>query len=72
METLIKKQKVKKYIYHYFILILKAYLFDSKGIDLICLLFILLEKISILRNQSANNIESNSTVKWKSLSTFTI
>ena len=36
--------------------------FDSKAIDLICWLFMLSEKISMLRNQPANNIESNSIV----------
>ena len=34
--------------------------FGLKVIDLICLLFMLLEKISALRNQPANNIGSDS------------
>ena len=60
METLIKEQKVKKKIYiSLFYINAEDLPFDSEAIDLICLLFMLSGKSSVLGNQPANNIGSD-------------
>ena len=69
METLIKEQRMKKYIYYCYTSRLKACLFDSKSINLISLLFMLSGKSSVLGNQPANNIGSDSTVAFIKLYT---
>ena len=63
METLIKQQKVKKKKKIYLLLFyidIEELPFNLKAIALICLLFMLLGKSSVLRNQPANNFGSDS------------